>query len=303
MIYGVDIGGSKIELVVFDDGLEPVARERIATPTDDYSAFTAIVTDLLRKADATYGSDAPIGIGMPGLVDENGLAFCANVPCAIGKAVADDLSALIGRRVIMENDCRLFALSEATGGAGSNYRNVFGAILGTGAAAGIVIDGTLQRGSRGVAGEYGHLPVSASLQHDHGLAIRTCACGLRGCAEAYVGGPGLLAMARQFGVAAESTMAVAELWRAGDADAKRTYAAFVDILGESLANVAKLIDPDIIVMGGGLSQLPEVIADLPGAIVKKMFNGFRSPPVVVARFGDSSGVRGAAILAREARGA
>lgn len=301
MIYGVDIGGTKIELVVFDDGLEPVARERVDTPTDDYDVFLSAVTDLIAKADAQYGDGAAVGVGVPGLVDEQGNSFSANVPCAIGKPVGHDLAARIGRPVVAENDCRLFALSEATGGAGEGHHSVFGAILGTGAAAGLVVDGRLERGRRGAAGEYGHLPISARQQQLHDLIVLDCACGLPGCAEAYIGGPGLLAMARYFGVEADGTQAVVAAWREGQFNAKRTYDAFLDILGASLANVVKLIDPDIIVMGGGLSQIPEVIADLPEAISRHMFAGFGAPPIVAARFGDSSGVRGAALLAREAQ--
>lgn len=301
MIHGIDIGGSKIELVAFDDALTPIARERIATPTEDYDEFLDAVATLVAEADRRFGVAAPVGVGVPGLIDEAGRSFCANVPCAIGKPVADDLSRRIGRNVVAENDCRLFALSEARGGAGEGYRSVFGAILGTGAAAGLVIDGHLERGRRGAAGEYGHIPVSAALQREHDLASARCSCGLPDCAEAYVGGPGLLAMARHFGVAASSTRDVVSAWREGRSGGAQTYAAFLDILAASLANVVKLVDPDIIVMGGGLSQIGELIVDLPGAIARHHFRGFGSPPVVIARFGDSSGVRGAALLAGAAR--
>lgn len=303
MIYGIDIGGTKIELVVFDDALTPQSRERLPTPTGDYDAFLGAVAELVARADTDHGTAAPIGVGVPGLVDTDGLSFCANVPCAIGKPVARDLSERIGRAVAAENDCRLFALSEAHGGAGQDYRSVFGAILGTGAAAGLVIDGRLERGRCGAAGEYGHLPLPASLQHEHDLLLRDCACGLPACAEAYIGGPGLLAMAREYGVEGNDTQAVVEAWRAGTRAGTRTYDAFLDILGASLANVVKLVDPDVIVMGGGLSQIPEVIADLPAAVTRHMFSGFGSPPVALAKFGDSSGVRGAALLAMKETGA
>lgn len=300
MIYGLDIGGSKIELVVFDDSFQPLSRERVPTPTSDYGAFIDTVAELVERADADgegVAAQWPVGVGIPGLVDEDGMAFCANIPCAIGKPVARDLAARIGRPVVTENDCRLFALSEANGGAGEGYGSVFGAILGTGAAAGLVIDGQLQRGRRGAAGEYGHLPVSASLQRLHGLALVDCACGLPGCAETYIGGPGLLALARSFGVEAADTHEVAEAARKGDPAAERTMAAFLDILGAALANVVKILDPDVIVMGGGLSQIPAVMAGLPDAISRHLFRGFAAPPVLAARFGDSSGVRGAALLA------
>lgn len=300
MIYGVDIGGSKIELVVFDAALAPVERERIATPTQDYQAFLAAVGDLVGRADARFGGGWPIGIGIPGLVDGEGRSFCANVPCATGQTVAPDLAQRLGRTVVAENDCRLFALSEATGGAGDEYRTTFGAILGTGAGAGLVIDGRLERGARGLAGEYGHVALPAVLQQHYDLPIWTCGCGLAGCMEAYIAGPGLLALARHRGIAADGTADVVERWRGGDEVAQQLYRCFLDILGASLATVVKLIDPDVIVMGGGLSRIPEVIADLPAAVAAHLFRGFAPPPIVVARFGDSSGVRGAALLARDA---
>lgn len=299
MTYGVDIGGSKIELVVFDAALEPLTRERVATPVDDYDAFLAAIADLVARADTQFGNEGAIGVGVPGLIDAQGRSFCANVPCAISKPVTADLASRIGRPVVAENDCRLFALSEATGGAGAGFHSVFGAILGTGAAGGLVIDGKLERGRRGAAGEYGHLPIPATLQREHDLTMIDCACGLPACAEAYIGGPGLLAMARHFGIKADNIQGVLAAWREGTLAGTRTYAAFLDILATSFANVVKLIDPDVIVMGGGLSQIPEVIADLPAAITRHMFSGFGSPPVVIAKFGATSGVRGAALLARE----
>ena len=235
---------------------------------------------------------------MPGLVDREGRALCANLPGVTGHHVACDMAARIGRRVAMLNDTRAFALSEAVGGAGEGHRVVFGAILGTGAAGGLVIDGRIEDGHRGLAGEYGHLPLPAALQQRYGLPLLRCGCGLPACLEAYVAGEGLIRLARHFGADVADSRALAAAWRGGDAAALATREAFLDLLGAAFANIVKLCDPDVIVLGGGLSLIDEVCAMLPEAIASHLFAGLAAPPVLRARFGDSSGVRGAAILAQ-----
>jgi N-acetylglucosamine kinase len=297
MIYGIDIGGTKIEFVVFDDTLEAVERQRLATPAHDYDAFTKVLTRLIEGADARFGQKARVGLGMPGFTDRAGRALCANLPGITGHLVTRDMAERIGRPVAMLNDTRCFALSEARGGAGEGHRVVFGAILGTGAAGGLVIDGQVEDGHRGLAGEYGHLPLPAALQQTYALPILRCGCGLPGCFEAYVAGKGLIDLARHFGSDAADSRALVTAWRAGDRAAVATHDAFLDLLGASFANIVKLCDPDIIVMGGGLSLIEEVCAGLPAAISGHLFPGLSSPPVARAKFGDSSGVRGAAILA------
>jgi N-acetylglucosamine kinase len=298
MIYGLDIGGTKIEFVVFDDDLAPLEKRRIDTPAHDYARFLDAIAGLIGEADARLGVHPRVGLGLPGLVGADGRAFCANLPDVTGRHVAADVAARIGRAVAAGNDTRCFALSEAIGGAGQGARIVFGAILGTGAAGGLVIDGKLEDGGRGIAAEYGHLPLPATIQREFDLPLHACGCGLEGCIEAYIGGPGLMALARHFGAEAQGTRALAEAWRAGDAAALRTRDAFLAITGAALANVVKLCDPDVLVMGGGLSLIPDVIDLLPAAIGRHLFAGFSPPPVVPAHFGDASGVRGAAILAR-----
>ena len=238
-----------------------------------------------------------VGLGLPGLVDDAGRALCANLPGVSGHRVGPDVGDRIGRPVATMNDTRCFALSEAVGGAGEGLRVVFGAILGTGAAGGLVIDGVVEDGRRGLAGEYGHLPLSAALQRQYALPIRRCGCGLDGCIETYVAGEGLIALARHFGASAPDSVHLAEAWRAGDPPSIATRDAFLDILGSAFANVVKLSDPEMIVMGGGLSLIDEVVDMLPRAIAGHMFAGFAPPAVARARFGDASGVRGAAILA------
>lgn len=298
MIAGVDIGGSKMEVAVFDDALALVDRWRVPTPTRDYAAFVEAVAGLIEDADKKFGIGNAVGLGVPGLIDANGNSLSANVPCATGHPVAADLARRIGRPVAIENDCRCFALSEAIGGAGDDYRTVYGAIIGTGAAAGLVVAGNVERGRQGIAGEYGHLPISAALVQRHQLPIWQCGCGLPDCMESYIAGPGLLALSRHFGIVCDNVPMLAAAWRGGDSAALKTRECFLDILGSAFAAVVKMLDPDIIVLGGGVSLLDEVLEGLPSATQRHLFAGFDAPPFVRARFGDSSGVRGAAILAQ-----
>lgn len=297
MIHALDIGGSKIEIAVFGTDLEAADRWRTATPTRDYGQFLDTVTALVADADTRFGRGDAIGLGLPGLVDDQGRSFCANVPCATGQTVASDLADRLARPVAVENDCRCFALSEAIKGAGEGHRRVFGAILGTGAAGGLVIDGILQHGAQGIGGEYGHIQLPAAIAVQWGLPLWRCGCGLPACVESYVSGPGLISLARHFGAMATSVPELANAWRGVDAAALRTFECFLDILGATFATVSMMVDPDIVVLGGGLSHLDEVVEQLPSAVSRHLFTGFRSPQVARAKFGDSSGVRGAAILA------
>ncbi len=299
MIYGIDIGGTKIELVAFDDDMESTHRERAATPTDDYDAFIDAIAGLVERADERFGTAGRVGLGIPGLIDRAHRSFSSNVPCINGRTIAPDVADRLHRAVIAENDCRCFALSEATGGAGADCRVVLGAILGTGAASGLVSQGVLLKGRYSIAGEYGHVPLPASLQQAYRLPILQCACGLPACVECYISGPGMLRLAAFFGATASTPQALAEAWRAGDPSALRVRDCFFDILGSTFATMVKLYDPDVIVMGGGLSLIDEVVTMLPDAMTAHLFPGFSSPPVVAAKYGDSSGVRGAALLVRD----
>lgn len=300
MIYGIDIGGSKIEIAVFDSGFDAVERARIATPQGDYDAFVDAIAGLVLDADRRFGADARVGLGIPGLVDADGRSLSANVPSANRRHVAADVASRIGRPVVSENDCRCFALSEATGGAGDGLSLVFGAILGTGAAGGLVIDGRLVRGRQGILGEYGHIQLPAGLATHYSLPLRRCGCGLTACFESYIAGPGLVRLAGDFGLDVPDVPTLAQLWRAGDTTALQVRDCFVDLVGAVFASVAMMNDPDVIVMGGGLSLLDEVVEAVPGAIERHLFTGFTAPRVVRARFGDASGARGAAILAQQA---
>lgn len=308
--YGIDIGGTKIELVACDADLAVRHRQRVSTPVRDYPAFLQAVSALVDAADAALGPGCEaIGLGLPGVRDRHtGLQLSANVPGLTGHAVGDDLAALLRRPLAFGNDLQCFALSEAHGGAAAGYRSMFGMILGTGAGGGYCLDGRLVAGHNGVAGEWGHWSLPASLQQRYDLPLLDCCCGLRGCLERYVSGSGLaLIHARRAGAAAfdadadagVDASAIVARAQAGDAIARQALAIHLDLLGSGIASLILAIDPHVIVLGGGLSKLESLYRDLPGAIAPYLFRGVRVPPILPPSFGDAGGARGAALLARQ----
>ncbi|WP_428819084.1 ROK family protein [Microbulbifer sp. MCCC 1A16149] len=297
VIYGLDIGGTKIEITCFDDNLRMLDSERVATPIDDFGEFIDTLERLIKAADERHGSEGLIGIGMPGLINGEGNSLSANVPCATGRNVAQALQERLNRTVAIENDCRLFALSEAHGGAGDGFPHVYGAILGTGAAGGLVVNGKLYRSRQGIAGEYGHHPLSAALRQKYQLPLLTCGCGLVGCFEPYIAGPGLANLYRQYSGQQITVPELVQRWRNGEQAAMATREIHLDLLGAALANLVMAHDPEIIVLGGGLSRIEEMYRDLPRAIEHHLFKGFTAPVIAPPKFGDASGSRGAALLA------
>lgn len=299
MIYGLDIGGTKIEIAVFSDTMEQLDSWRTETPTQDYAAFLQTLVTLVKEADSRFDTKGLIGLGMPGLIDASGKSLSANIPAANGHDIVADLSAKLNRQVVCENDCRCFALSEANGGAGDGHPTVYGAILGTGAAGGFTVGGKLLTTRQGIAGEYGHLQLPATLQQKYDLPIRPCGCGLHGCFEGYISGPGLVYLHSHFDGPFTDVPSIVAAWRNGETTATETMICYLDILGASFATLVMSYDPNIIVLGGGISLIEEVIEELPPAIQNHLFSHFTAPPITRAHFGDSSGVRGAAILARQ----
>lgn len=298
--HGIDIGGTKIELASYDAGLREVHRERVATPCDDIQAFTEAVHALVRRADAALGFEAPVGIGLPGVTDSlSGRQLSSNVPALNGRQVRSMLQDALARPVAIGNDCQCFALSEAAGGAADGMPTMFGAILGTGAGAGYCVDGRLQRGRNGIAGEWGHWPLPAELAGRYGLEPVPCPCGRTGCLERYVSGPGMRRLHLRFGGDGAEPFAIAGRANAGDPAALRTLEVHLDLLAHGLACVVLGLDPHAIVLGGGLSNLPHLYRDLPQALRRHLFDGAHPPPVLAPRFGDAGGVRGAALLIRQ----
>ncbi|KJY86971.1 N-acetylglucosamine kinase [Pseudoalteromonas piscicida] len=296
MIYGVDVGGSKIEIAVFDEKLQRIESWRVATPKHSYEAFLAQIVTLVQQADDKYGCKGQVGIGMPGIVNAQQRVLSANVPCANGKEVKADLVAQLERPIAVENDCRCFALSEASLGAGKQYQKVFGAIIGTGAGGGFCIDGALYKSAQGIAGEYGHHPLSAVLQQKYHLPILACGCGLQGCLERYVAGPGLAGLYQHFTTQTLTSEQVITAMRAGESEARHAFNCYMDLLGSAFANLIKAYDPEVIVLGGGMSLIDELVETLPKAIEPHVFSAVSVPDIVRAKHGDASGALGAALL-------
>jgi len=298
--YGIDIGGTKIELIACDAALDVRHRQRIDTP-HDYAAFLDAVTALVRETDRLLGQPArAVGIGLPGVVDRaTGLQLSANVPALTGRTVGRDLQERLGRSLHFGNDLHCFALSEAHGGAADGQPSMFGAILGTGAGGGYCVDGRLVAGYNGIAGEWGHWSVAAHLLAKHGLPVVDCACGLRGCVERYVSGGGLAMIHRHLGGDGGDAAAIIARAARDDAAALRALDVHRDLLGHALASLILAVDPHVIVLGGGLSKDERLYRELPAAIAAHLFTGVRVPPILPPLFGDAGGARGAALLARQ----
>lgn len=299
--YGIDIGGSKIELIACDASLQIVHRQRIDTPQHGYDAFLDAVQGLVANADRALGGACDgVGIGLPGVRDRaSGIQLSANVPALTGRQVGADLQARLQRPLQLGNDLQCFALSEAHGGAAEGYPSMYGVILGTGAGGGYCVDGRLVSGGNGIAGEWGHWTIPATLLAKYDLPLLDCGCGLRGCMERYVSGSGLAALHRHLGgtsVDAASTIAAAQ---AGDALAQRALDIHLDLLGHAFASLVMAVDPHVIVIGGGLSKYEALYRALPAAIQAHLFRGVRVPPILPPKFGDAGGARGAALLARQ----
>ncbi|MCV2359900.1 ROK family protein [Paucibacter sp. TC2R-5] len=301
MLYGVDIGGTKMELVAYQGAdLTERWRRRVDTPTRDFTAFVEALAGLVEAADASLGQRGAIGLGLPGVVDpRSGLQLSSNVPALNGQAVAPALTARLQRPVVIGNDCQCFALSEACGGAAAGAESMFGAILGTGAGGGYCVGGRLLRGYNSLAGEWGHCSLPATLREQHGLPLWPCACGLNACLERYVSGSGLAALYRYFGGPALDAAAINAQAEAGEALAQRTLAVHLDLLAHGLAGLVLVLDPHVIVLGGGLSKLQRLYRDLPAAVARHLFAGARVPQILPPAFGDAGGTRGAALLARQ----
>jgi len=299
--YGLDIGGTKIELIACDAALEVGHRRRIDTPQQGYEAFLQAVAELVRATERELGGSCRgIGIALPGVMDRvSGRQLSANVPALTGRTVGHDLHQLLQRPLHFGNDLQCFALSEAHGGAAAGYASMFGVILGTGAGGGYCIDGRIVTGHNGIAGEWGHWTVPATLLAKHGLPVLECGCGLRGCVERYVSGSGAAAIHRHLGGDAPDAASVIARAQQGEAIALRALKIHLDLLGHAFASLIMAVDPHVIVLGGGLSKYEPLYRELPAAIQAYLFNGVRVPPILPPKFGDAGGARGAALLARQ----
>jgi fructokinase len=295
MRIGIDWGGTKIEgLALAHDGRE-LARHRVPTPKGDYEGCVRAIVGLVEKLESEAGDTGTVGIGIPGAISpQTGLVMNANSTWNIGRPLDRDLETALGRDVRVENDANCFAVSEAVDGAGQGAGVVWGVILGTGAGSGIAIGGKAIGGRNRIAGEWGHNPLPRMTAEESPGPL--CFCQRHGCMETFVSGTGIerdhLAVTGTHLAAA----AITEAMRAGDPAAAATYARYLDRLGRGIAYVVNVLDPDVIVLGGGMSNVAELYRDLPGAIAPHVFADAFETPVVKNAHGDSSGVRGAAWL-------
>lgn len=297
---GVDLGGSKIEAIVLNAAGEVRVRERRPTPAGDYEGTLAAIVDLVgaveELAGITNAPPVPVGIGIPGSISPaTRLVKNANSTCLIGRPLDRDLAQALGRPVRVANDANCFAISEATDGAAAGQRIVFGVILGTGVGGGIVIDGKIATGHNAIGGEWGHNPLPWP-QHGEWPG-RACYCGLSGCIETFLSGPGLAAdYIDSGGQEGTTAAAIATAALCGDPRAEAALARYEDRLARGLATVINLIDPDVIVLGGGLSNLSRLYESVPRLWTRWVFSDRVDTKLVAPRHGDSSGVRGAAWL-------
>jgi fructokinase len=289
---GIDLGGSKIEIMALAPDGTVALRQRITTPPG-YSETLAAITTLVRDAERQLGVTATVGIGIPGVISPaTGLVKNANSIALNGHRFDQDISMALAREVRVENDANCFALSEASDGAGAGFGVVFGVILGTGCGGGIIMHGTVHRGPHRVAGEWGHTP----LPWPTGIEVpgNSCWCGKHGCLETYLAGP---ALARDCdGPAAHDASTLPARAEAGDQAAIAALDRHADRLARGLAVIINVLDPDVIVLGGGLSNMRHLYTELPRRVPVHAFSDTIATPILPNRHGDSSGVRGAAWL-------
>ena len=289
---GVDLGGTKIEVAAFDPAGRTLLRHRLPTPQGDYHATLNAVVALVSAAEVELGASATVGIGIPGAESRaTGLIKNANSTCLIGQPLRLDLEARLQREIRLANDANCFALSEAVDGAAAGAEVVFGVILGTGCGAGIVVRGQVWAGSNAIAGEWGHNPLA--WPQDDERPGPTCYCGRQGCLETWLSGPGL---ARDLERHTGRRLSAAEIALLDDADCKAAMARYEDRLARGLSLVINILDPDVIVLGGGLSNLDCLYENVPRLWGRYVFSDTVATRLVRPRHGDSSGVRGAAWL-------
>jgi fructokinase len=292
---GLDLGGSKIEGILMSGGAKELARYRVATPRNDYAATIAAIVNLAAKLMQDIPTSTRIGIAVPGSISPlTGLMQNANSTWLNGRPFDRDLAVALATPVRLANDANCFALSEAIDGAGENARIVFGVILGTGCGGGLVVNGRLLDGPRSIGGEWGHNPLPWAASDEY--PGPHCWCGRNGCLETWVSGPGMAADHARLTGETLTAVEIAERARCGNDAARATLSQHADRLARGLAHVVNITDPDVLVLGGGLSQLPHLYEQLPQLMGPHIFADRASIVIKAPRWGDASGSRGAARL-------
>lgn len=292
MRIGIDLGGTKIEGIVMDgDGLI-VYKQRLATPSNDYRATLTAIRQLVDNLEAQASTVCSIGIGTPGSLSHSGLMRNSNSTCLNGQPLQTDLEALLKRKIRIANDADCFALSEAVDGAGKQANTVFGVILGTGVGSGIVVNGRLLQGINGVAGEWGHNP----MPNIEGETARQCYCGKTNCVETWLSGPAL-SYDHMLDTGEELTaIDIASKAEQGGQSCIVSLERYERRLAQALSTVINIIDPDVIILGGGIGNIQRLYQTMPPLLKHWVFSDEVTTRIVPPSYGDSSGVRGAAWL-------
>ena len=295
MRLGIDLGGTKIEIVALDKRGKELLRRRIDTPQGDYLGTIMAVAGLVEATEHELGRRGSVGIGIPGAESQRGgLIKNANSTCLIGKPLRRDLQAVLQREVRLANDANCFTLSEAIDGSGRDAEIVFGAILGTGVGGGIAVRQQVLVGANTIAGEWGHNPLPGLREEDR--PAPDCYCGRQGCIEAYLSGPALAADHARINGTALDAVSIARNAAQGDAACEATLQRYEERLGRALASVINILDPQVIVLGGGLSNMERLYRNLPERCAPHVFSDTVGTRFLPPTHGDSSGVRGAAWL-------
>ncbi|MGI0057554.1 MAG: ROK family protein [Nitrosarchaeum sp.] len=283
---GIDLGGTKIEAILLDESLNTIQRKRIPTPQSDYhkilNAISSLTADILEHIE-----DYSIGICTPGAISKKtGLIKNSNTQCLIGRPLREDLENKLDKKISMENDANCFAIAESTLGVAKEFDVVFGVIMGTGVGGGIVIDGKIHQGRTNIAGEWGHHTL-----HRNG---NNCYCGKQGCVETYISGP---ALEKRWKELTGKSQNMSEIIRNLDySKTKQWKDEFLENFGFGLANVIDILDPDVIVLGGGLSNIDFLYTEGKDSVYHKVFSDLIDTPILKNKLGDSAGVFGAALL-------
>lgn len=292
---GIDMGGTKIEFVALENDGRELYRRRVPTPRGDYDATIRVMREGVEEIERQLARPASVGVGIPGTI--SGITHTvknANSTWMNGKPFDKDLGAALNREVRCANDANCLAVSEATDGAGAGKRLVFAVILGTGCGGGVAFDGRVHNGRNGVAGEWGHTALPWLRPDEY--PGDDCYCGLRGCIETWISGTGLEKdYERATKVKLEGKEIVARS-EAGEAEAQRCLERYENRLARSLSQIVNILDPDVIVLGGGVSQIPRIYRNVPGQLKEYVFGREADTPLLAAKHGDASGVRGAAWL-------
>ena len=320
---GIDLGGTKIELIALDAGRQEVLRRRVPTPQKDYPATIAAIATLVQQAETELSASGSVGVGTPGAISPaTGRIKNANSTCLNGQLLQQDLERALNRPIRLANDANCLALSEATDGAAAGAATVLGVILGTGVGGGIVVNGQVLTGANAIAGEWGHTPlpyfqfahaqadrVSTGMHPATGEALLhpwpspreldaapACYCGKKGCIETWLSGPALAADHVRYGGEDLPAHEIVQLANAGYGPCSATLARYEERLARALAGVINLLDPDVIVLGGGVSNISRLYDTVPRLWPRYVFSDRIDTKLVPPKFGDSSGVRGAAWL-------